>query len=98
MKIDRSNPPPGVSDRWAAYPFAWKIAQYRDASDAALAFARTDASDAARALAGLAPNASGLCPSSWYMDDASTIAAEIERRRVAERVALARAGRVKAER
>jgi hypothetical protein len=96
--LDRSNPPAGLSDRWSAYPFAWKGDAYRQYSDAALAFARTDASDAARALAGLAPNRAGLCPSSWYQDDASTIAAEIERRRVAERVALARAGRVKVRR
>jgi hypothetical protein len=32
------------------------------------------------------------------MDDSATIAAEIERRAVAERVALARAGRVKVRR
>ena len=97
-KVDRTNPPPGLSDRWSPYPFAWKAEDYADAErypTAALVWHRADASDAARALAGFAPNAAGHCPSNWYADDAATIAAEIERRAVAERVALARAGRVK---
>jgi len=105
-KVDRTCPPPGLSDRWEAYPFAWKAEDYAAVcpdgrpvySDRSLAWHRTDASDAARAMAGMAPNATGHCPSSWYADDAATIAAEIERRAVAERVALARAGRVKVRR
>ena len=97
-KVDRSNPPPGLSDRWSPYPFAWKAEDYAAVSDRSLAWHRADASDAARAMAGFAPNSAGHCPSNWYADDAATIAAEIERRAVAERVALARAGRVKVRR
>jgi len=85
-----NNVPAGVSDRWSPYPFAWKSAQYAAQSDAALAFARQDASNAACAMRGFAPNAQGLCPSSWYQDDAATIGAEIERRAVRARIATAR--------
>ena len=102
-KVDRSNPPAGLSDRWSPYPFAWKAEDYAAVcpdgqavySDRSLVWHRADASDAARAMAGFAPNSAGHCPSNWYADDAATIAAEIARRAVAERVALARAGRVK---
>jgi len=77
--------PPGACDRWEAYPFAWKERQYRGMSDEALAWARTDASAAALSMRGMGPNSRGMSPSSWYMDDAATIAAEIERRRVKAR-------------
>jgi hypothetical protein len=67
---------PKTESTKGAYPFGDKEKQYRAYSDAELAYARTDASDAAKNMKGHDPEAEN-----WYRDDVSTIDQEIQRRR-----------------
>ena len=58
-----------------AYPWAEKEALYRTFTDAELEFARKDARETAEIWRGISGPDEG-----WYMDDACTIASEINRR------------------
>lgn len=59
-----------------SYPFADKAKQYRGYSDAELAHAKKDASDASKSMRG-----HDVSAENWYRDDVATIDQEIERRR-----------------